>query len=258
MAKSFIPNPRQAALLGAVRQSGSMELDEMVGQFGVTPQTLRRDLALLARAGLIDRFHGGARVPVSTTENIAHRQRRHLNEAAKQRIARAVARDVPEGSSLFVNVGTTMESVARELAQRRGLRVITNNLHVATILADHPEHEVIVVGGLVRSRDRAIVGEAAVDFLRQFRVDIGLIGISGIEADGSLRDYDYREVSVARAIIGQSRRVWLAADQSKFGRPAMVEVARLAQIDSLYTDTEPEAPYDTLLREAGVQCIVAP
>ena len=114
--------------------------------------------------------------------------------------------------------------------------MITNNLNVAAILSDNPDCEVIVAGGIVRSRDRGIVGEATIDFIRQFKVDIGLIGISGIEDDGSLRDFDYREVKVARAIIEHSREVWLAADHSKFGRPAMVELARLDEIDRLFTD----------------------
>jgi DeoR family glycerol-3-phosphate regulon repressor len=95
-----------------------------------------------------------------------------------------------------------------------------------------------------------------VDFIRQFRVDIGLIGISGIEADGTLRDYDYREVKVARAIVDHSREVWLAADHSKFNRPAMVELARLDQVDLLFTDRDPPEPFPRLLAEAGVQCIV--
>jgi DeoR family glycerol-3-phosphate regulon repressor len=90
-----------------------------------------------------------------------------------------------------------------------------------------PDCEVIVAGGVVRTRDRGIVGEAAVDFIRQFKVDIAMIGISGIEADGSLRDFDYREVKVAQTIIEHAREVWLAADHSKFNRPAMVQLATL-------------------------------
>jgi DeoR family glycerol-3-phosphate regulon repressor len=93
--------------------------------------------------------------------------------------------------------------------------------------------------------------------MRQFRVDIGLIGISGIEADGTLRDFDYREVKVARTIIEQSRQVWLAADHSKFNRPAMVELAQLSHIDCLFTDREPSQPFAALLREADVRCVVA-
>ena len=147
---------------------------------------MRRDVKLLADAGLLARFHGGVRVPSSTTENIAYRQRQQLNaqgEAAHR--PRGGARRCRDGCSLIINIGTTTEAIARELLHHKGLRVITNNLNVAAILSDNPDCEVIVAGGMVRSRDRGIVGEATVDFIRQFRVDIGLIGISGIEGDGT-------------------------------------------------------------------------
>ena len=249
------PNPRQSKLLDEVRARGSVTVDALAEQFGVTLQTVRRDVALLADAGLLARFHGGVRVAESTTENIAYRQRQQLNEQAKLRIARAVAQAVPEGCSLIINIGTTTEAIARELLRHKGLRVITNNLNVAAILSDNPDCEVIVAGGVVRSRDRGIVGEVTVEFIRQFKVDIGLIGISGIEADGTLRDFDYREVNVARAIMTHSRQVWLAADHSKFNRPAMVELARFSELDRLFTDTAPPAPFPALLSEAGVQCM---
>jgi len=249
------PNPRQALLLAEVRNRGSVSVEALAEQFDVTLQTVRRDVKLLADAGLLARFHGGVRVPSSTTENIEYLQRQMLNEGAKQRIARRVAAAVPMGCSLIINIGTTTEAIARELLRHRGLRVITNNLNVAAILSDNPDCEVIVAGGIVRSRDRGIVGELTVDFIKQFKVDIGLIGISGIEADGTLRDYDYREVKVARAIIEHSREVWVCADHSKFNRPAMVEVARIDQIDTLFTDAVPPPPFPHLLTQAGVNCV---
>ena len=249
------PNPRQSQLLDEVRARGSVTVEALAEQFGVTLQTVRRDVQRLSEAGLLARFHGGVRVPSSTTENIAYRQRQALQADGKSRIARAVASRVPEGCSLILNIGTTIEAVARELLRHRGLRVITNNLNVAAILSDNPDCEVIVAGGVVRTRDRGIVGEATVDFIRQFKVDIGLIGISGIEADGTLRDYDYREVKVARAIVEHSREVWLAADHSKFNRPAMVELARFDQLDMLFTDAPPPEPFPALLADAGVQVV---
>ena len=290
-------------MFGPPFQAGSVSVEALSDQFGVTLQTVRRDVKLLQDAGLLARFHGGVRLPSSTIENIAYRQRQQLNQTAKQRIARTVAKAVPNDCSLILNIGTTTEAIARELMRHTGLRVITNNLNVAAILSDNPECEVIVAGGVVRTRDRGIVakalaahedllvitnnihvattltpcagvdviviggmvrrtdggivGEAAVDFIKQFKVDIGLIGISGIEADGSLRDFDYREVNVARAIIEHSREVWLAADHSKFNRPAMVELARLAQIDMLFTDATPPEPFPALLAEAGVQSVIS-
>ena len=107
------PNPRQAGLLDEVQARGSVSVEALADKFKVALQTVRRDVSLLSDAGLLARFHGGVRVPSSTTENIAYRQRQRLNEAAKQCIARAVARAVPAGSSLIINIGTTTEAIAR-------------------------------------------------------------------------------------------------------------------------------------------------
>jgi DeoR family glycerol-3-phosphate regulon repressor len=109
----------------------------------------------------------------------------------------------------------------------------------------------------VRSEDLGVVGEAALNFIRQFKVDIGLIGISGIDADGTLRDYDMREVMVARAIVEQSRQVWLVADHSKFDRPAMIEMAPLKVVHTLFTDIAPAPAQKKLMEELGVRCVVA-
>lgn len=255
------PNPRQAGLLEEVRVRGTVSVEALASKFGVTLQTVRRDVQRLAEAGLIARYHGGVRVPSSTTENIGYRQRQTLFTDEKARIAKAVAAALaarfPSGCSLILNIGTTTEAIAHELVRVRNLRVITNNLNVAAILSDSPDCELIVAGGVVRARDRGIVGEATVDFICQFKVDVGLIGISGIEADGTLRDFDYREVKVARAILDHSREVWLAADHSKFNRPAMVELASIDQIDMLFTDAAPPTEFRERLEQAGVELVIA-
>ena len=250
-------NPRLLQLVAYVQARGSVTVEQLAETLGVTLQTVRRDVQRLADDGLLARFHGGVRVPSSTTENIAHIQRENLNAQGKSRIARHVAAAVPNDCSLILNIGTTTEAVSRALMGHTGLRVITNNLNVASILSGNAKCEVIVVGGVVRGHDRGIVGEAAADFIRQFKVDIAVMGISGIESDGTLRDYDYREVKVSQSIIAHAREVWMAADYSKFNRPAMVEVAKLTQIDRLFTDIEPPEPFPALLAEAQVQCTVA-
>ncbi|WP_296510836.1 DeoR/GlpR family DNA-binding transcription regulator [Rhodoferax sp.] len=250
-------NPRQLQLLHTVQLQGSVTVERLAESLGVTLQTVRRDVQRLADDGFLTRFHGGVRVPSSTVENIAHLQRVQLNASEKNRIARAIATAIPNDCSLILNIGTTTEAVARALLEHKGLRVITNNLNVASILSANSQSEVIVVGGVVRGRDQGIVGEAAVDFIRQFKVDIAVIGISGIEADGTLRDYDYREVKVAQTIISHAREVWVAADTSKFNRPAMVEVGQLTQIDRLFTDATPPAPFPALLEEAGARLLIA-
>lgn len=251
------PNPRQLTLLSLVQARGSVSVEQLAEHLQVTLQTVRRDVQRLADEGLLARFHGGVRVPSSTTENIAHQQRESLNAEGKSRIARAVAAAVPNGCSLILNIGTTTEAVAHALSEHSGLRVITNNLNVARILSANPRSEVIVTGGVVRGRDQGVVGEAAVDFIRQFKVDLAVMGISGIEADGTLRDYDYREVKVAQTILSHAREVWMAADASKFNRPAMVEVGQLSQVDRLFTDAAPPEPFPQLLADAGVQLHIA-
>lgn len=250
-------HPRLLELIAYVQAHGSVTVEQLAETLGVTLQTVRRDVQRLADEGLLARFHGGVRVPSSTIENIEHKQRENLNAEAKARIARDVAAAVPNDCSLILNIGTTTEAISRALMSHTGLRVITNNLNVASILSANSSCEVIVVGGVVRGRDHGIVGEAAVDFIRQFKVDIALMGISGIESDGTLRDYDYREVKVSQTIINHAREVWMAADCSKFNRPAMVEVAKLQQIDRLFTDGQPPEPFPALLADAQVQCTVA-
>ena len=250
-------NPRQLKLLDTVRSRGAITVEVLAEMLGVTLLTVRRDVQKLADAGLLARFHGGVRVPSSTIENIGHQARETLHAQGKARIAQAVAARVPNNCSLILNIGTTTEAIAKALLGHSGLRVITNNLNVASILTANPNCEVIVAGGTVRARDRAIVGEATMDFIRQFKVDIALIGVSGIEADGTLRDFDLREVKVAQTIIAQAREVWLAADASKFNRPAMVRLADFAQIDCLFTDAPPPPPFPELLAQAQVRCEIA-
>ncbi len=250
-------HPRLFELLAYVQTHGTVSVEQLAETLGVTLQTVRRDVQRLADEGLLARFHGGVRVPSSTIENIAHKQRENLNAEGKVRIARDVAAAVPNDCSLILNIGTTTEAIARALLGHTGLRVITNNLNVASILSANANSEVIVVGGVVRGWDQGIVGEAAVDFIRQFKVDIALIGISGIEDDGTLRDFDFREVKVSQTIIAHAREVWVAADSSKFNRPAMVEVAKLSQIDRLFTDANPPDPFPALLADAQVRYTVA-
>lgn len=198
-----------------------------------------------------------AEISETSVENVAYETRKALNSEEKARIGSAVAAQIPDRTSLFINIGTTTEQVARALLEHKGLRVITNNLHVASILSPNPDFEVIAAGGIVRSRDQGIVGETAIDFIRQFRLEFAVIGISGIDESGALLDFDYREVRVAQAIIEQSRQVFLATDHSKFGRLAMVRLGHVSQLDALFTDREPPDPWRRILEEAGVTVHVA-
>ena len=247
---------RRDRILELTRRQGFVSIEALAQRFEVTPQTIRRDINALCDSAQLQRYHGGAGLP-SSVENLAYTARQVLCLEEKQRIARAAARQIPDQASLFINIGTTTEEVAKELLNHQGLRVITNNLNVASILSGNPEFEVIVAGGLVRSRDRGIVGEAAIDMITQFLVDFAIIGISGIGEDGTLLDFDYREVRVAQAIIGNARQVYLVADHTKFGRKPLVRLGHLSQIDAFFTDQAPPPAAARTLEEAGTKLHVA-
>ena len=248
---------RRAQIVDLGRRQGFVSVEGLAQRFSVTPQTVRRDINALCRQAVLQRHHGGAAL-ASSVENIAYPDRQVLCSTEKRRIARLVAAHIPDHASLFINIGTTTEEVARALLRHTGLRVITNNLNVAALLSSNPGFQVTVAGGVVRARDRGIVGEAAIDLIRQFRVDVGVIGISGIDLDGTLLDFDYQEVRVAQAIIANSRQVYLAADHTKFGRNAMVRLGGIDEIDALFTDAPPPTPLLERIESAEIALHVAP
>mgnify|MGYP005849878103 CR=1 FL=1 len=252
----MILSPRQQEIVELARRARRVAVEELAERFEVTPQTIRRDLNLLCEARVLARTHGGATL-ASGVANAGYEARAALAADAKTRIGALCAADIPDDCSLFINIGTTTEAVARALSGHRSLLVITNNLNVANTLARNPHCEVIVAGGVLRRSDNGIVGEATVDFIRQFKVDYAIVGASAIDDDGALLDYDFREVRVAQAIIANARRSVLVADATKFTRSAPVRIARLPDLAALYTDAPPPEPVAALCREHGVAVRVA-
>lgn len=250
----FTPTPRQAQILALARQSGRVSVEDLAGRFDVTPQTIRKDLNDLSDQRLLSRTHGGAML-LSGVENVAYDARREIAAHEKAAIGERAAELIPDNASLFVNIGTTTEAVARALVGRSGLLVITNNIHVVTILLPSPGVEVICAGGLVRRSDGGIVGEATVDLVSQFKVDVAIIGASAIDIDGTLLDFDYREVRVAQKIIENAREVILVADRIKFSRKAPVRIGHVEQIDVFVTDRPPPVAFAEVCRQSGVRIV---
>jgi len=239
-------NQRQTELVEFVHKSGFVTIDALVQHFNVTPQTIRRDLNNLAEDGVIIRHHGGAEA-TSSSANASYQSRKIMNLDAKEKIAKQVASVIPNGASIFINIGTTTETIAKALLNHSNLNIVTNNIHVATILSAKEDFTVIIAAGEVRHKDGGIIGEATCDFISQFHMDYGIVGISGISSDGSLLDFDFREVKVAQAIIENSTTVILASDHSKFGRNAMVKQGNINQVDHFFTDVQPPIELNEIL-----------
>ncbi|MEO6610062.1 MAG: DeoR/GlpR family DNA-binding transcription regulator [Aestuariivirga sp.] len=251
-------SPRQTQILSAARQSGTVLVDELAVRFEVTPQTIRKDLNELCNSRLLARTHGGAMLS-SGVQNMAYDSRRAIAAVEKQAIGRHAAKFIPNNCSLFINIGTTTEEVARALIHHEGLLVITNNIHVATILLPCPNIEVMIVGGILRKTDGGVIGEQAIDMISQFKVDHAVMGVSAIDDDGALLDFDYREVRAAQAIMQNSRSVILVSDSMKFSRSAPVRIGHLSQVDVFVTDNAPPESIIDLCKHKGVQIeIVGP
>jgi len=226
---------RQQEILEIARDQSRVTVDELVARFDVTPQTIRKDLNELCDANALSRVHGGA-VLSSGVTNMGYEQRRDMATDEKQLIGDLCAAHIPNNASLFMNIGTTTEAVARALSNHRDLLVITNNLNVANILIQNPSCEVIIAGGVLRRSDGGVIGEVTADFVNQFKVDYAVVGASAIDEDGALLDYDYREVRVAQAILKNARHTYLVADRMKLQRSAPVRIAHISQISTFFTD----------------------
>jgi DeoR family glycerol-3-phosphate regulon repressor len=256
-AANWSPNPRQQALLDEVRARGAVSVERLAQRLDVTMQTVRRDVQRLADAGLLARFHGGVSLPREPQKVAAWKERQALRADAKARIARSVAAAIPNGSTLMLGIGTTVEAVARELLGKKELRVITHNLHVASLLNEHADCKVHVAGGVLRSRDSALEGDSTVAFLKQFKVDISILSTVGIDPDGTLRDRDLRELPVSQVMVEQAREAWLVSDVSKFNAGELAAVGHLRHCKRVFTEALPPSPYPAMLQEWGVGLTIA-
>lgn len=226
---------RHAKIIDLVKQLGYVSTEELVNQLGVSSQTIRRDLNELAENNQIRRHHGGAALP-SSSENSDYADRKLFFSHQKSVIAKQVAEKIPHGASLFLDIGTTSEAVAFALLSHKNLRIVTNNLNAAHILMQKEDFHITVAGGNLRT-DGGIIGEATVNFISQFRLDFCILGISAVDRDGSMLDYDYHEVQVKRALMESARRVMLVTDHSKFSRSAIVRLGDIREVDDLFTDS---------------------
>ncbi len=238
------------------RESGRVTVDGLSETLNVTPQTIRRDLTELCDHGHLSRVHGGAILPLGIY-NLGYEARRALSFPEKRGIAKHIADQIPDGASLFLNIGTTTEEVARALLGHRNLLVLTNNLNVANILSANTNLEVLIAGGILRRADGGIIGDIAVDFVNQFHVDFAVISCAAISPDGVMLDYDYREVRVSKAILANARRSVLVADHAKFSRHAPVRIESMDVLDQFVSDQRPGEKIEALCRDHQIQLEIA-
>ncbi len=253
-------NPRQTAIISMVNLEGPQTLEALAERFNVSVQTLRRDVTMMGKMGLLARFHGGVRMPMSTmADSFAHEQQRQeqANTPGRMRIAKAVVDEIPAGCSLILGAGAQIEVLARCMLRSRDIRVITHSLKVADILMENRDCEVVIAGGTLNHADYAVIGDVAADFIRQFKVNIAILEISGVDSDGTLRGSGLQNVKILQTSMAQAQKTWIVAESSVFNRPAMVEVGRLSDVNRFFVDEPLPPAYVSLMKQAGVKCTVA-
>lgn len=248
-------NERQEFILEKLKDIGNVQVDDLASSFEVTTQTIRRDLSELCDRGLAARIHGGAKRAISTS-TVAYEQRRSIDTNAKNLIAQQAATLIGNDCSVALNIGTTTEQVASAIKYHKGLTVITNNINVVHSLRGSRIKSLITVGGEVRLSDGAIVGSEAVESFRNYRVDFAVIGASSLDEDGSVLDFDPREVAVARAILANARQRILVCDSSKFNVSATHRICHIGELDYVVTNAVLPCEFEETARHSNTKIIL--
>jgi len=250
------PRERREKILETLRQSGEVSIEHIVGRFGVSPATARRDLRLLERQGLALRRHGGAATPESSLYDASYLERERTSIAHKRGIALAASELIHTAQTIALTGGTTTTAVARALRGRE-LVIVTNAVNIAMELAREPRIRVHLTGGRLVGASYELVGSAAVQALEGLNVDVAFIGVNGVSVERGLTTNNEEEAEVNRAMVDVARRVIVVADHSKLGRATLVQICPLDAAHVLITDREARVRDVEAIRQAGIEVVVA-
>ena len=253
-----IPEERRLAIAAEVRRRPLVRAGELADRFGVSVETVRRDLMALEGQGVLQRVYGGARgVAVRTFEAPAsQRQRKEL--AAKRAMATLVVSLLSPGNTVILDVGTSVAEVARRLPWDFRGRVLTPSLMVAAALDGHPGVEVLVSGGQMRGGDMALSGHHAQRFVADFYVDKAILGSGGVHAAAGLTDYYPAEVALRQIVLAHAAETYVLADATTVGHVALCKVCDLRDVTAVVTDSRVTQASIEELESAGATVLVSP
>jgi DeoR family fructose operon transcriptional repressor len=248
---------RQQIILERARAKGRVDVTALADEFTVTTETIRRDLTVLERHGVLRRVHGGA-IPVERLGfEPALAAREGVMTAEKERIAKAAVAELPDEGTILLDAGTTTARLAENLPTDRELTVVTHSVSIALTLTTRPNVTVMLVGGRLRSRTLASVDAWALQALQDIFVEVAFIASNGISADRGLTTPDSAEAMVKRAAIASARRTVLLADHTKVGNDHFARFANLSDIDTFITDTGIDSAVAAEIAAAGPTVVTA-
>ena len=243
---------RRDRILEQLRQKGKVLVSELSRELGATPVTIRNDLDALERDGYLVRIQGGALLRARTTSEWGSEQEPIIHPAEKQAIARAVAEQIPDGSTLFLNSGTTSHCLAAALKEHRSLNVVTNSLAVATELGRSPLIHVILLGGEINTQYGFTYGSDAEDQLRRYQAGWAVLSVDGVSAGGGITSFHAEETSIDRMMIAHAKHTIIAADYTKIGRTGFTRICDANPEIRLVTDRQCSADAARELEQLGV------
>jgi DeoR family transcriptional regulator of aga operon len=249
---------RMRRVLELLETQDVVSVAELARVFDVSEVTVRSDLTILARQGLVARIRGGARALQRGQSEVAFDVRLRVEEEAKRAIARAAAAMVGDGEAVALDSSTTAFYIALELREKRELVVVTNGLRIASALADAPGVSVIVPGGVLRFAAMSLVGDFASSVLRSTRIGSGFFGARGISLDRGLMDLNPEEVRIKREMAEACERVVGVFDHTKWRRTALFTFVPTQRIDAIVTDADAPADVVREWRDRDVEVVTAP
>jgi DeoR family transcriptional regulator, fructose operon transcriptional repressor len=257
--RALYPEERQHAIASLVMERGRLQVAAVAEEFGVTMETVRRDLAVLERAGHLRRVHGGAVPTGALTLVETGLGERHGTRSEQKRTIAAAALDLLPGldGSLVLDGGSTTAALADVLPADRRLYVATNSVPIATRLSVSPGVTLHVLGGRVRGITQTAVGDSTVRALADLRVDVAFLGTNGISVAHGFSTPDEAEAATKRAMVRAAQRSVVLADSSKLGREHLVRFAALEDVDVLVTDSGSDPTAVAQLEQAGIEVVVA-
>jgi DeoR/GlpR family transcriptional regulator of sugar metabolism len=233
----MIAHTRTQALLTLLEQEREVPVHVLAAELQISESTVRRDLSKLAESGRVCRTHGGAFLRREALQETSFIEKRESAVEEKREIAKKVAADISQGSTVFIDSGTTCLEVARCLFRRSDCRIFTNSLPVL-VEACQSQATVTALGGEVRSISRALIGSGALSGLESLRLDIAIIGASGLHPEDGAFTTETMEASVKNCAIQRSRETWLVADSSKWKKAAALRFAKWSDFQRWYRSSE--------------------
>lgn len=229
---------RREEIVEAARQAGTLAVADLHVTFGVSPETIRRDLRALESSGRIARSYGALRAVESGLFETNHQRRASENRAEKERIAIAAIAQIGNAETVFLDEGFLPSRIAHLLPQEEPLTVVTTSLYIAQALSQRLEHTTIAVGGRVRPRTQGVVDMWAVDMLETMELDLAFIGANGVTEPGYLTTPDPAVAEVKKAAIRVSSRQIFVGDHTKFGRHTFTRFGALSSFECAITGKE--------------------